>query len=44
MESVYRNIPKLKALELEKMFKKHYKLETETDKLYRQLYKIQDGD
>ena len=44
IESVYRNIPKLKALELEKMFKKHYKLETETDKLYEQLYKLQDRD
>ena len=44
IESIYRNIPKSKAIELEKMFIKHYGLEKETDNLYQQLYKLQDGD
>jgi len=41
--ALFNNIPKSKKIELNKMFKKHSNLEKETDRLYQQLYNIQDN-
>ena len=42
LTTLYFNIPKAQQSKLEKLINKHKKLEIENQKLYKQLYSIQD--